>query len=129
MPSFGAKRIGLSEAGNPARAMLLVTRTLLFAGEGSGLFNGAQNGGGPAFQAIDKKTGKILHELKLDGVTPGTPMTYPWKGKQYIVVATTNRTGGAKLAAPLTPGNYRLRVSGGNRPAGLRDSSSPYRRH
>jgi quinoprotein glucose dehydrogenase len=94
----------LSEAGNPAPAMLLVTRTLLFAGEGSGLLNGAPNGGGPAFRAIDKKTGKILHELKLNGVTSGTPMTYLWKGKQYIVIATTNRTEGAELAA-LTLGN------------------------
>lgn len=61
-------------------------------------------GGGPAFRAIDKKTGKILHELKLNGVTSGTPMTYLWKGKQYIVIATTNRTEGAELAA-LTLGN------------------------
>jgi len=98
------KGIDLSEAGNPAPAMLLVTRTLLFAGEGSGLLNGAPNGGGPAFRAIDKKTGKILHELNLNGVTSGTPMTYLWKGKQYIVIATTNRTDGAELVA-LTLGN------------------------
>jgi hypothetical protein len=31
-------------------------------------------------------------------------MTYLWKGKQYIVIATTNRTEGAELAA-LTLGN------------------------
>jgi len=93
------KGIDLSEAGNPAPAMLLVTKTLLFAGEGSGLLNGAPNGGGPAFRAIDKKTGKILHELKLNGVTSGTPMTYLWRGKQYIVIATTNRTEGAELVA------------------------------
>ncbi len=93
------KGIDLSEAGNPAPAMLLVTKTLLFAGEGSGLLNGAPNGGGPAFRAIDKRTGKILHELKLNGVTSGTPMTYLWKGKQYIVIATTNRTEGAELVA------------------------------
>ena len=93
------KGIDLSEAGNPAPAMLLVTKTLLFAGEGSGLLNGAPNGGGPAFRAIDKNTGKILHELKLNGVTSGTPMTYLWKGKQYIVIATTNRAEGAELVA------------------------------
>jgi quinoprotein glucose dehydrogenase len=102
--NLAVKGIDLSEAGNPAPAMLLVTKTLLFAGEGSGLLNGAPNGGGPALRAIDKKTGKILHELKLNGVTSGTPMTYLWKGKQYIVIATTNRTEGAELAA-LTLGN------------------------
>ncbi len=99
-----AKGLDLSEAGNPAPAMLMVTKTLLFAGEGSGLLNGAPNGGGPAFRAIDKATGKILHEMKMPGVTSGAPMTYMWKGKQYIVIATTNRTEGAELVA-LTLGN------------------------
>jgi quinoprotein glucose dehydrogenase len=84
--------------------MLLVTKTLLFAGEGSGLLNGAPNGVGPAFRAIEKKTGKILHELKLNGVTSGAPMTYLWNDKQHIVIATTNRIEGAELVA-LTLGN------------------------
>ena len=91
--------IDLSEAGNPAPAMLLVTKTLLFAGEGSGLLNGAPAGGGPMLRAFDKKTGKILHEIKLNGVTSGTPMTYMVRGKQYIVIATTNRQDGAELVA------------------------------
>ena len=40
----------------------------------------------------------------MPGVTSGAPMTYMWKGKQYIVIATTNRTDGAELVA-LTLGN------------------------
>jgi quinoprotein glucose dehydrogenase len=93
------KGIDLSEAGNPAPAMLLVTKSLLFAGEGSGLLNGAFGGGGPMFRMFDKKTGQILHEIRLPGVTSGSPMTYMLKGKQYIVIATTNKTEGAELVA------------------------------
>jgi len=93
------KGIDLNQAGNPAPAMLLVTKTLLFAGEGSGLLNGAPSGGGPMFRMFDKKTGQILHEMRMPGVTSGAPMTYMWKGKQYIVIATTNRTEGAELVA------------------------------
>jgi len=94
-----AKGLDLSEAGNPAPATLLVTKTLLFTGEGSGLVNGAPGGGGPTFRVFDKKTGKILHEMKMPGLTSGSPMTYFWRGKQYIVLATTNRTDGAELVA------------------------------
>jgi quinoprotein glucose dehydrogenase len=93
------KGIDLSEAGNPAPAMLLVTKTLLFAGEGSGLLNGAFGGGGPMLRILDKKTGQMIHQIKLNGVTSGTPMTYMVNGKQYIVIATTNRTEGAELVA------------------------------
>lgn len=93
------KGIDLSEAGNPAPAMLLVTKTLLFAGEGSGLLNGAPGGGGPMLRILDKKTGKPIHEIKLDGVTSGVPMTYMVNGKQYVVIATTNRGEGAELVA------------------------------
>jgi quinoprotein glucose dehydrogenase len=94
-----ARGIDLSEAGNPAPAMLLVTKTLLFAGEGSGLLNGAFGGGGPMLRILDKKTGQMIHQIKLDGVTSGTPMTYIANGKQYVVIATTNRTEGAELVA------------------------------
>ena len=93
------KGIDLSEAGNPAPAMLLVTKTLLFAGEGSGLLNGAFGGGGPMLRILDKKTGQMIHQIKLGGVTSGTPMSYMVNGKQYIVIATTNRTEGAELVA------------------------------
>jgi quinoprotein glucose dehydrogenase len=93
------KGIDLSEAGNPAPAMLLVTKTLLFAGEGSGLLNGAPAGGGPMFRMHDKKTGQLLYQIKLGGVTSGSPMTYMVNGKQYIVIATTSRTEGAELVA------------------------------
>ncbi len=94
-----AKGLDLSQAGNPAIAMLLVTKTLLFTGEGVAMVNGVPGGGGPTFRVFDKANGKILHEMKMPGLTSAPPMTYSLRGKQYIVLATTSRTEGAELVA------------------------------
>ena len=65
----------------------MVTKTLLFGADGSGLFNAGPGGGGKIFRAIDKKTGAIIHEMKLPASTTGVPMTYMVNDRQYIVVA------------------------------------------
>lgn len=50
--------VTLPRTGRPERAGLVVTRTLLFAGEGAGLF-GMYGGGGRMLRAHDKATGEI----------------------------------------------------------------------
>jgi quinoprotein glucose dehydrogenase len=37
--------------------------------------------------AYDKKTGKLLREFRLEGLSAAPPMTYMFKGKQYLVTA------------------------------------------
>jgi quinoprotein glucose dehydrogenase len=71
--------------GHGDRGALLVTKTLLFAGEGAGLYGG-QTGGGNKFRAHDKATGEILSEIELPAKQTGLPMTYAIDGVQYIVV-------------------------------------------
>ncbi len=71
--------IELEPTGSPARALLLVTKTLLFAGEGWR--------GEPYFRAYDKLTGEIVAELEMPAQATGLPMTYMHEGKQHIVVA------------------------------------------
>ena len=61
------------------------TKTLLFAGQGCGLFRSGA-GGSTTFYAYDKQTGAVVHEMELPGGTCGVPMTYSWQGKQYIIV-------------------------------------------
>jgi quinoprotein glucose dehydrogenase len=95
--------VDLSGVGQPERAPLLVTKTLLFSGDGSGMFSSGPNGGGPLFRALDKATGKTLHELKLPANETGVPMTYLAHGKQYIVVAIGNRNFPAELVALTLP--------------------------
>jgi quinoprotein glucose dehydrogenase len=79
--------------GSPAHAGLLVTKTFLFAGEGSG--------GQAIFHAYDKRTGENVWQAPLPaGPQTGLPMTYTHRGAQYIVVATRGPEGrGAQLVA------------------------------
>jgi quinoprotein glucose dehydrogenase len=95
--------IDLSGAGNPERAPLLVTKTLLFAGDGAGLFSSGPSGGGKKFRALDKKTGKTIHEMELPANETGLPMTYMMGGRQYIVVAIGARGFPAELVALALP--------------------------
>jgi quinoprotein glucose dehydrogenase len=93
----------LPPLGNTGHAPLLLTKTLLFAGEGSDAavgaarippgmpFEIAPNYGEPWFRAFDKQTGAVLAEIKLPDGTTGAPMTYMHRGKQYIVVAVGGR--------------------------------------
>jgi quinoprotein glucose dehydrogenase len=81
------KGITLPRTGTYEHSGLLVTKTLLFAGQGSGLFATPPGSGGPMLMCIDKKTGQILYEFKMPANQTGVPMTYMHRGKQYIVLA------------------------------------------
>jgi len=62
----------------------LLTKTLLFLGEGSEvIFSSA---GGKMFRAYDKATGAVVSEIELPAGTTGAPMSYMAGGKQFIVV-------------------------------------------
>jgi quinoprotein glucose dehydrogenase len=93
--------VALPRTGRPERAGLLVTKTLLFAGEGSGLF-AAYGGGGNKLRAHDKRTGEILAEIELPANETGVPMTYMLDGVQYLVLAVGATEHPAELVA------YRL---------------------
>jgi quinoprotein glucose dehydrogenase len=80
------KGLDTSKMGRPERSLLLVTKTLLFSGEGAGMFSGSPGGGGRMFRAHDKKTGAVLWEMELPAHSTGVPMTYMHEGSQYIVV-------------------------------------------
>jgi quinoprotein glucose dehydrogenase len=95
--------VDLSGAGNPERAPLLVTKTLLFSGDGAGLFSSGPQGGGRKLRALDKKTGRTLFEMELPGNETGLPMTYMINGRQFIVVATGSRGSVPELVALSLP--------------------------
>jgi quinoprotein glucose dehydrogenase len=94
--------VSLPRTGRPERAGLLVTKTLLFAGEGGGLF-GMFGGGGRMLRAHDKRTGEILAEIELPANQTGVPMTYMLDGIQYIVVAVGATDHPAELVALRLP--------------------------
>ncbi|MEP7303983.1 MAG: PQQ-binding-like beta-propeller repeat protein [Acidobacteriota bacterium] len=75
-------KLGLTDVpatGFPAQAGLLVTKTLLFGGEGSG--------GRPLLHAYDKKTGENIAELPMPGNQTGVPMTYVYQNRQFVLMA------------------------------------------
>jgi glucose dehydrogenase len=81
------KGLNLPPLGQPGRAAPLLTRTLLFLGEGDPVgLSVPPGGGGNAFRAYDKATGRVLWQTELPAGTTGAPMTYLYGGKQYIVV-------------------------------------------
>ncbi len=80
--------LDLPALGIASRPVALVTKTLLFIGEGSNNHGGTMpNMWGRTFRAYDKATGEILWETQLPSGTTGGPMTYMHAGKQFIVVA------------------------------------------
>jgi len=95
--------VDLPMTGHQERAGLLVTRSLLFAGEGAGLY--AMWGGGSMFRAHDKRTGEVLAEVDLGVNQSGVPMTYAINGKQYIVVAAGAPNHAGELVALTLRGN------------------------
>jgi glucose dehydrogenase len=106
------KGLNLPPLGNTGRASPLLTRSLLFVGEGDPIMSGdpkrippsmppslAPGAGGRKFRAFDKKTGRVLWETELPAGTTGAPMTYVFNGKQYVVVAIGSRDHQAEYVA------------------------------
>jgi quinoprotein glucose dehydrogenase len=90
------KGITIPKTGSPSQAGLLVTKTMLFAGEGSG--------GLPVFHAYDKATGAEIWQTPLPGPQVSLPMTYMYQGRQYIIVGVRGSAGsGAQLVAFALP--------------------------
>ena len=94
--------IDVGRTGRQDRGGLLATSTLLFAGEGGGMF-ATFGSGGNRFRAHDKATGEIVAEIELPANQTGLPMTYMHEGRQYIVVAVGARRHPAELVALALP--------------------------
>jgi quinoprotein glucose dehydrogenase len=100
------KGIDVPRTGSQSRAGLLVTKTLLFSGEGFG--------GQPIFRAHDKRTGEIVWETRIAaGALSGLPMTYLHNGRQFIVFAA----GDPASRTPVQLVAYALPVSRGPNPS------------
>ena len=82
------KDLNLPPLGQAGRAAPLLTKSFLFLGEGSMVgLSMPKFSGGNMFRAYDKKTGKVVWETDLGAGTTSPPITYMYKGKQYIVVS------------------------------------------
>jgi glucose dehydrogenase len=100
------KKLHLPMLGVRSRPAPLITKTLVFLGEGSDAILGATDNPydwGKKFRAYDKRTGKVLWETELPSGTTGGPMTFRYHGKQYIVVAVGSEKDAPELVALSLP--------------------------
>ena len=110
------KPLKLPPLGNPGRAGILTTKSLLFVGEGDPVMvragprlppdmplSVAPGAGGKKFRAFDKSNGAVVWETELPAGTTGTPITYLFEGKQYIVVAIGSHDSRAEYIALALP--------------------------
>jgi len=99
------KHLNLPPLGQGGRVAPLVTKTMVFLGEGTndGVVAAPPGYGGKMFRAYDKATGAPLWEMELPGGTTGPPMTYMAGGKQYVVVAIGWKDTPAELVALALP--------------------------
>ena len=90
------KGLNLGKTGSPSQAGLLVTKTLLFAGEGPA--------GQAIFHAYDKATGAEIWQTPIPGPQVSLPMTYLHQGRQFVVFGVRGAAGaGAQLVALAVP--------------------------
>ena len=87
--------VTIPRTGIATRSGLLLTKTLLFVGEGVG--------GSPTLRALDKQTGEIVAEIELPNTQTGVPMTYEHNGKQYIAMVISGSGTPAEIVAYALP--------------------------
>jgi quinoprotein glucose dehydrogenase len=81
----------------------LITKTLVIAGDGQ-VTTTPQHPRGAMLRAYDKASGKEAGAVWMPAPQSGTPMTYMWNGRQYIVVAISGGPySGEYLAFALPP--------------------------
>ena len=94
------KDLKLPPLGQAGRAAPLLTKSFLFIGEGDKVgLSIPKLSGGNMFRAYDKKTGKVVWQADLGAGTTSPPVTYMFKGKQYIVVGVGGVDHPAELVA------------------------------
>ncbi|MEZ5528023.1 MAG: PQQ-binding-like beta-propeller repeat protein [Gammaproteobacteria bacterium] len=90
--------VDLPDTGVPTRSGVLLTKTLLFVGEGNGSADA-----GPSMRVINKQTGEVITVLELPDNQTGLPFTYEHEGKQYLAMFVrwpryACATGGVRVA-------------------------------
>ncbi len=90
--------LDIPRTGQAGRVGVLVTKTLVIAGDG-GSYTNADGEQEALLRAYDKLTGKQLGSLSMPAQQTGSPMTYAIDGVQYLVVA---------IAGSDVPGRLRV---------------------
>ncbi len=81
------KGMNIGNTGMNGSVGLVVTKTLVVLGDSQ--ITSKTHPRGAMLRAYDKKTGKEVGAVLMPAAQSGSPMTYEWQGKQYIIVAVS----------------------------------------
>ena len=96
------KGVTIPKTGRPGRTGIMLTKTLLWAGE-RGPLDTRDGEEVSWFRSYDKATGQVVSEMPIPANVTNVPMTYMANGKQYIVIAVAAVGKPAELLALSLP--------------------------
>jgi quinoprotein glucose dehydrogenase len=82
------KGLNIPKTGQPGNVGIVVTKTLVIAGDPE-VTTTPDHPRGAMLRAYDKKTGQQVGAVWMPAPQSGSPMTYSYDGKQYIIVAVS----------------------------------------
>ncbi len=85
-----AKNISFDNTGMNGSVGVLITKTLVILGDSQ--VTSITHPRGAMMRAYDKTTGKEVGAVLMPAPVSGSPMTYMWQGKQYIIIAISGGT-------------------------------------
>ncbi len=97
------KGLNIPRTGRAGRIGVLVTKTLVIAGE-AGFFTLPDGRRGAMLRAYDKATGKEVGAVYMPAPQTGSPMTYMLNGKQHLVVPISGAGYSGEFVAFKLPG-------------------------
>ncbi len=98
------KGLTIPRTGRAGLIGTLTTKTLIIAGE-AGFFTTPSGARGAMLRAYDKATGAEVGAVYMPAPQSGSPMTYLFNGKQYIVVAVSGGSYAGEYIAYRLPGD------------------------
>jgi quinoprotein glucose dehydrogenase len=98
------KGLTIPRTGRAGLIGTLTTKTLIIAGE-AGFFTTPSGARGAMLRAYDKATGAEVGAVYMPAPQSGSPMTYMFNGKQYIVVAVSGGSYPGEYIAYRLPGD------------------------
>jgi len=81
------KGLNIGNTGQNGSVGVLVTKTLVIVGDN--IITSVTHARGAMLRAYDKTNGKEVGAVWMPAPQSGSPMTYTWQGKQYIVIAVS----------------------------------------
>jgi quinoprotein glucose dehydrogenase len=95
------KGLNIGNTGMNGSVGVLITKTLVILGDSQ--VTSVTHPRGAMMRAYDKTTGKEVGAVWMPAPVSGSPMTYEWQGKQYIIIAVSGGTYSGEYIAYALP--------------------------